>query len=73
MENVNQIKRGITINLHVSGIWNPSTCSCENDNCSESIIGDEIIKVMTKTAPIKNTLTKSIPTKTVLTNSIKKR
>ena len=56
VENVTQMKRGITINVNVSVkiqknyrvfkkdyIWNPATCSCQNGKYLASIIDDFVI------------------------------
>ena len=56
VENVTQIKSGITINIVVrvkiwksimcakkNYIWNPTTCSCENGKYLASIIDDSVI------------------------------
>ena len=69
VENVIQIKNVIKMNVNICKnpiknhickkdyLWNPSTCACENDEYSESIIDDSVIicdKTIkpTKTAPI---------------------
>ena len=76
VENVAQIKYGITINISVSAkirkkiicvkikkhIWNPATCTCENDKYSGSIIDNSVITCdriieATKTVPTKSTST----------------
>ena len=46
MENVIQIKSGITINVNVSvkiQIFNPATCRCKNCKYLTSIIDDSVI------------------------------
>ena len=67
VENVTQIKRGITINVNVRAkirekgyIWNPSRCACENGKYLERIIGDSVI-----TCDEIIGMTKAIPTKSV--------
>ena len=65
VENVIQIKNVIKMNVNICKnpiknhickkdyLWNPSTCTCKNDEYSESIIDDSVIICEpTKTAPI---------------------
>ena len=49
-------------------IWEPATCSCENDRYAGSIIEDSVImcnEIIETTKPI---LTKTVPTKCIPTN-----
>ena len=54
-------------------IWNPSTCTYENDKNLGNIIGDSVIMYdenmeQTKTVPTKSTSTKIVPTIGTSTN-----
>ena len=72
LQNITQITRGIKINASVSVkiqknimcakiyIWNPATCSCENDKYEGIIIDDLMI-----TCDESVDATKTIPTKSI--------
>ena len=59
VENLIQIKSGISINVNMSAKIQKSTCTCKSGKYLENFIGDEI-KELIKTVP-----TKAVPIKTI--------
>ena len=54
-------------------IWNPTTCSCENDRCAGSIVDDSVTMCNEITETAKGVLTKAVPTKSIPTNFKEKK
>ena len=54
-------------------VWNPATCSCENDTYAGSIIDESVIMYDEIIETTKSILTKTVPAKSIPTNFNQKR